>query len=132
MDGQEKDRTGWHREAVSKNPNVGHDSTPAMRHKWQRIAASFLTGRSWHAIEAVRELGTTCLHSDVSDLEVRGLRFHRERVSVPGFGGAPASVVRYRLRPESFAHARELLGMAPPQNAPQGDDAGEYRRASGG
>ena len=125
MDGQEKDRSGWHREAAS-NPNPSphrSDTTQAPQptlHKWQRIAASFLSGRSWHAIEAVRELGTTCLHSDISDLESRGLRFDRERITVAGYAGEKASVVRYRLKPESYAQVRVLLGMAAPSSQPEG------------
>jgi hypothetical protein len=105
---------------------------PRWRYKWQRILASFLSGRSWHAVEAVRGLGTTCLHSDVPDLEERGLRFDRERITVAGHGGAEASVVRYTLRRESYAQARALLGLATPSGGSDDDAVRDYRRASGG
>ena len=118
MDGQEKDSSGWQREAV------------AMRRKWQRILASFLTGQGWHALAAVRDLHTTCLHSDVAGLEARGLRFHRERITVAGYGGEKTSVVRYSLLPESYPHARALLGVATPSISVS-DAVREYRRAPG-
>lgn len=108
------------------------EPAPVWRHKWQRIAASFLTGRAWHALEAVRELGTSCLHSDIAGLEARGLRFDHERITVAGYGGAETSVMRYRLRPESYAQARALLGLAAPSGASDDDAVREYRRASGG
>lgn len=79
--------------------------------KWQRILAAFLDGRSFNTFEASRELGTSCLHSDVSDLERRGLKFNHTRETVPGFGGQPAHVTRYRLRFESYSLGRQLLGL---------------------
>ncbi len=105
---------------------------PVWRHKWQRILISFLTGRSWHTIEAARELGTTCLHSDISGLEARGLRFDRERIAVAGYGGSQTAVVCYTLRVESVTLARCLLGLEAPSNEPDVDGEREYRRASGG
>lgn len=105
---------------------------PRWRYKWQRILASFLAGRSWHAVEAVRALGTTCLHSDVNGLEARGLRFDHERITVTGYGGAETPVVCYRLRPESYAQARALLGLATASSESDDDAVREYRRASGG
>lgn len=107
-------------------------AAPAWRRKWQRVLASFLTGRSWHTLEAVRELGTTCLHSDVTGLEARGMKFHRERVTVPGYGGSQAAVVRYTLARESYAQARALLGLATASGESDDDAVREYRRASGG
>lgn len=114
--------------------NFTVNDTPEARPipKWQRILSSFLTGRSWHALAAVRDLHTTCLHTDIAGLEARGLRFHRERVIVAGYGGEKTSVVRYSLLPESFAHARTLLGRATPPGPSDGDAEREYRRASGG
>lgn len=103
---------------------------PAWPYKWQRILASFLTGRSWHALEAVRELGTSCLHSDVSGLEARGLKFLHERTTAPGYGGSQAAVVRYTIRSDSIAQARALLGLAT-HSGQSDDDVRDYRRASG-
>ena len=102
------------------------------QHKWQRILAAMLDGQARNTIEHGRELATTCFHSDVSGLEARGLKFSHERITVAGFGGSKASVVSYRLLPESLPLARRLLGMATPQNPPQGDAAKAYLLASRG
>lgn len=99
--------------------------------KWQRILAAFLDGQSWHTIDAVQRLHTTCLHSDISGLEKRGLRFSHDRATVAGYGGSKAPVVRYSLLPESYALARRLLGIATTQSQPQGD-ARAYLLASTG
>lgn len=105
---------------------------PRWRHKWQRILAAMLDGRARNAIEHGRELGTSCLHSDIAGLEARGLRFDHERITVAGYGGAETSVMRYRLRPDSYSLARRLLGLAAPSGEPNADVVREYRRASGG
>lgn len=105
---------------------------PRWRYKWQRILAAFLSGRSWHTLEAVRELHTTCLHSDVAGLEERGLKFTHDRVTVAGYGGAETPVVSYRLASESYPIARRLLGLATPSGESDTDAMREYRRASGG
>jgi len=83
-------------------------------HKWQRILAAFLSGRAWHTFDAMRELHTTCLHTDISLLEARGLRFTRSRVTVAGYNGARTPVTLYSLAPESYPDAHALLGLAPP------------------
>lgn len=105
-------------------------AVPTWRHKWQRILFA-LMGRSWHTLEAGPDLHTTCLHSDIAGLEKRGLKFHRERITVSGYEGSQASVVRYTLAHESYLLAARLLGMASPQVCPDGD-ALAYRKASGG
>jgi hypothetical protein len=102
------------------------------QHKWQRVLAVMLDGTPRNAVEHGRELGTTCLHSDISGLESRGLRFSHDRITVSGFGGARTSVTAYRLLPESYPLARRLLGLATPQNPPQGDDARAYLLGSTG
>ncbi|MCU0809943.1 MAG: hypothetical protein MUE59_02695 [Thiobacillaceae bacterium] len=107
------------------------ETEPRWQFKYQRILASFLTGRSWHTLEAVRGLHTTCLHSDVSSLEKRGLRFNHERITVPGYAGTESPVMRYTLRPESYAQARALLGLATPSGEPEADAIRDYRKASG-
>jgi hypothetical protein len=101
--------------------------------KWKRILAALL-GRSFNTSEASRELGTSCLHSDIAGLELRGLRFDHIPETIPGFGGVPTRVVRYRLRPESFATAHELLGLPAVSRPAAGlnDAAREYARASRG
>ena len=118
---------------MSTFPDLADEApaVPVWRHKWQRILFAFMDGKSWHALEAVRELGTTCLHSDIAGLEARGLKFHHERINVPGHGGSQAAVVRYTLTHESYPLAARLLGMASPQVRPAGD-AQAYRKASGG
>lgn len=103
------------------------------QHKWQRILAAMLDGKPRNAVEHGRELGTTCLHSDINGLEKRhGLVFIHERVTVAGYGGSKTSVMSYRLAPESLPLARRLLGLATPQNPPQGDAAKAYLLASRG
>ena len=92
------------------DPNTGRP----WPHKWQRVLAAFLDGRSWHTFDATRELHTTCLHSDVSLLEARGLRFIRNRVTVTGYNGTKTPVTAYQLAPESYPLARSLLGLATP------------------
>ena len=100
--------------------------------KWQRILAAMLM-RSLNTFQASSDLGTSCLHSDIAGLEARGLKFDHDPESVPGFGGVPTRVIRYRLRPESIALARSLLGMpnGPRPVADMDAAAREYARASG-
>lgn len=105
-------------------------TAPVWRHKWQRVLFA-LMGRPWHTLEAVRELHSTCLHSDVANLERRGLRFIRERITVAGFGGSKTPVTRYRLAGESYHLARQLLGLAAHQSQPD-EVARDYRKATGG
>ncbi len=100
--------------------------------KWQRELAILLDGKPRNTIEHGRELGTTCFHSDISGLEARGLRFDRERITVAGFGGSRTAVTAYRLRPESLALARRLLGLPTHSSPPQGDAAKAYLLASRG
>lgn len=100
--------------------------------KWERILAAFLSGRGWHTLDASRELHTTCLHSDVSGLEARGLRFSHDRITVEGYGGAKTPVTLYTLAPESYPLAHRLLGLATPSGQPQGDSAKAYLLASRG
>lgn len=98
--------------------------------KWQRILAAFLDGQSWHTIDAVQRLHTTCLHSDISGLKERGLKFNHDRITVAGYGASKAPVVRYSLLPESYALARRLLGIATTQST--SNDAKAYLLASTG
>lgn len=116
---------------------MGFDLDPVTRRpwefKWQRILSNFLIGESWSTIDAVQYLHTTCFHSDINGLEKKhGLKFSHERITVAGYGGAKTSVMRYTLLPESYAAARRLLGLATPQNQPQGDAAKAYLLASTG
>jgi hypothetical protein len=106
-------------------------AVPVWRYKKERILFAFMGGRSWHTLAAVRELHTSCLHSDVSGLEKLGLKFHRERITVPGYGGKPTSVTCYTLAHDSYPLAARLLGIAAPQAPPDGDPQA-YRKASGG
>ena len=101
--------------------------------KWQRILSAFMDGESWHALIAGAALNTTCLHSDISGLEARGLRFDHTPATVPGFCGEPTRVVRYRLRPESFTLASQLLGTpnGPRPTAEMDAAAREYAKAAG-
>lgn len=110
------------------DPNI----RPPWARKWQRVLSVMLDGKHRNAVEHGRELGTTCLHSDISGLETRGLKFDRSRVIVPGYGGSKTAVTAYRLRPESFPLAHRLLGLPAPQNSPQGDAARAYAQASRG
>lgn len=113
-----------------------HELDPLTRrpwqHKWQRILVVMLDGKARNAIEHGRELGTTCLHSDISGLEARGIKFDHARITVAGFGASKSSVVSYRLRPESYPLAHRLLGLATPSGQPQGDEARAYLLASRG
>lgn len=115
---------------------MSFDIDPVTRRPWarkkDRILATFLSGRGWHTLDATRELHTTCLHSDVSGLEARGLKFDRERIAVAGFGGSKTPVTLYTLAPESYPLARRLLGLAARQNPPQGDAARAYLLQSRG
>jgi hypothetical protein len=116
--------------AAYKNHGSANFTPKPRPKKWERVLSSFLTGRAWHALDATSQLHTSCLHSDVAGLAARGLRFDRERVMVPGFNGIETSVVRYRLRPESYAHARALLGIA--DDHQQAESAAAYLLASRG
>lgn len=100
--------------------------------KWERILAAMLDGKPRNTVEHGRDLATTCLHSDVPGLEARGLKFDRSRITVAGFGASKTAVTAYRLRPESFSLAHRLLGLAAPQNPPQGDAARAYLLSSRG
>lgn len=106
-------------------------AAPAWRYKWMRILFAFMDDRTWHTLEAMRELHTSCLHSDISGLEARGLKFHHERITVPGYSGKQAAVVRYALARESYPSAARLLGLAAHQNQPD-EVARDYRKATGG
>jgi hypothetical protein len=109
------------------DPNTGRPWV----HKWERVLAAFLDGRSRHTFDAMRELRSSCLHSDVSLLEARGLRFNRNRIAIAGYGGAKTHVMAYQLAPESYPLARSLLGLAP-DSCRSVDASRDYLRASGG
>jgi hypothetical protein len=82
---------------------------PRIPHKWQRILAAFVAGRSLHRFEA-EKLADHCLHSTVSTLEKKGVTILRRSEKVRGYMGIPTDVQRYWLAPESVGKARELLG----------------------
>jgi hypothetical protein len=109
------------------DPNTGRP----WPHKWQRILAAFMDGHAWHTFDAMRELRSSCLHSDISLLEARGLRFNRNRIAVTGYGGAKTHVMAYQLAPESIPIARHLLGLAP-DSCRSVDASRDYLRASRG
>lgn len=84
---------------------------PKIPHKWQRVLAAFLAGRSLNRFDGER-LSDHCLHSTVSTLQSKGLVILRAPETVAGYMGLPVSVMRYRLAPTSFDLARALVGAS--------------------
>lgn len=96
-----------------------------------RGLTAFYHGERLHRFDGER-LGIHALHSLVAALEKTGLKFDRRTVSVGTRWGADAHVTQYWLAPESRPLAARLLGLATPQNPPQGDAARAYLLASTG
>lgn len=90
----------------SINPSTGLPWT----FKYQRIVYAHLD-RTWNTFEAMPELFSSCLHSDIAELERKGITFDHLRETHIGFGGARVPCVRYRIKPESVPNAKHLLGL---------------------
>jgi hypothetical protein len=86
--------------------------------KWKRTLREILLRSDsddehhWlHRFLAERTCRDHTLPSTVSELEkLKGVQFERKEVTVPGFQGAPARVMAYRIAPASISLARQLLG----------------------
>lgn len=74
-----------------------------------RVLSEFHAGRHMHRFDA-EKIGCHALHSVVSRLESKGLRFDRKTVCVPGRWG-DAHVALDWLAPESRLLAARLLGL---------------------
>lgn len=74
-----------------------------------RVLSEFHAGRHMHRFDA-EKIGCHALHSVVSRLESKALRFDRKTVCVPGRWG-DAHVALYWLAPESNPLATRLLGL---------------------
>lgn len=96
-----------------------------------RALTAFYHGERLHRFDA-EKIGVHALHSLVSSLEKTGLKFDRRTVSVGTRWGADAHVTQYWLASGSRQLAASLLGLATPQNQPQGDAARAYLLASTG
>lgn len=96
-----------------------------------RGLSEFYAGRKIHRFQA-EEIGIHALHSLVSSLEGRGLKFDRRTITVPTRWGADAHVTEYWLAIESFTLAARLLRLVAPSSPPQGDSARAYLLASRG
>jgi len=81
--------------------------------KWERVLRALLTGKSFNRFEAERELADHVLPSTVAGLQSKGLTIFRHDERIPGFQNIPTICSRYRLAPESYQKARELLQTAP-------------------
>jgi len=68
--------------------------------KFSRVLAYLVTGRSLNRFEAERRLHDHCLHSTVARIQGYGVRVDRHTEVVPGFGGNPTRVARYRIADE--------------------------------
>lgn len=99
--------------------------------KTHRVLTEFFAGRKIHRFDAER-FGEHALHSTVSSLEARGLKFDRKTISVPTQWGRDCHVTLYWLAPESYPLAAQLLGMATPSGQSQGDESRAYLLASRG
>lgn len=104
--------TGGAGQGFGNNNQPPNNSTSKPPRKWQRVLLAFLSGRSYNRFEAERELHDHALHSTVSTLQSMGLVINRTMEAVPGFQGATAHVMRYRLSPASIEAAKVLLGIA--------------------
>lgn len=90
--------------------------------KWRRTLRELLVRsgstdeHQWlHRFLAERTARDHTLPSTVSELEkLKGVKFERKEVVVPGFSGEAARVMAYRIAPESLSRARDLLGLTPP------------------
>lgn len=76
--------------------------------KWKRVAATLMRRRLTR-FQAATECRDWVLPSTVAYLQRRGIRVERERVVVPGFGGAPTSCCRYWIAPDQHHRVRALL-----------------------
>ena len=78
-------------------------------HKWRRVLAALLTGRSFNRFEAERDLSDHCLHSTVSTIQAKGVRIARKTEQVPGYQGIPTECCRYWIAEDEMPKARALL-----------------------
>jgi hypothetical protein len=136
--------------ALAGGPGLGnetqaHHITRARRpRKWQRVLTALHAGKSFNRFQAERELADHCLNTTISILQGKGLTISRRDEIVPGFQNIPTHVNRYWLAPESYAKARELLGLlaaAPreqldlldadtgPRSVDRAESVGEHQRA---
>lgn len=98
------------------------DTVPKAETKWRRTLRELLMrsdstdAHRWlHRFLAERTARDHTLPSTVSELEkLKGIKFDRKEVVVPGFSGEAARVMAYRIRPESLSRARDLLGLTAP------------------
>lgn len=93
---------------------------PAQPRKWVRVLRAFVDGGTFNRFDAYRELRDSCLNTTVSQIEARGVVMLRVEETVHGAFGL-VRCMRYRLAPESFSHARELLSanaLAKPPDEP--------------
>jgi len=104
-------------------PDIGNTSrrdrsTLRPEFKWKRTLREILSRssssdeRAWlHRFIAEKMCGDHTLPSTVSEIErVKGVRFERREITVPGHAGESARVMAYRVASESRARALELLG----------------------
>lgn len=77
--------------------------------KLSRVLEALASGRSFNRFQAERELHDHCLHSTVSRIESYGVPVFRQPETVPGYGGAPTRVMRYRILPDDQEQARRVL-----------------------
>lgn len=103
--------------ALAGGPGLGnetqvHHITQVRRpRKWLRVLTALHAGKSFNRFQAERELADHCLNTTVSILQGKGLAILRRDEIVPGFQNIPTHVNRYWLAPESYAKARQLLGL---------------------
>jgi hypothetical protein len=83
--------------------------------KWQRMLSLFLDGHTLNW-QIGRDIGTSCLNSDVADLQDRGVIINRHWVRLSGYRGLKTRGKNYTLdnAPENLALARSLLGIKSP------------------
>lgn len=95
-----------------------------------RVLSRFREGQRMHRFDA-EVIGCHALHSVVSRLESKGLRFDRKTVCVPGRWG-DAHVALYWLMPESIPLAAKMLGIDLHVERSAAPDARAYLLASTG
>lgn len=86
-----------------------HDTSAARKAgKLKRILCEFAGGVSLNTFQA-KELGDTCLHTTVSDLQTRyGLRFERATEKISNRFGTTSRVMRYWLQGAELEKAQAI------------------------
>lgn len=96
--------------------------TPVQVTKKSRVLAAFMRGEKHTRFSAARVLHDHCLPSTVSELQSSyGIVISRQKITIPGFGGAPTNCCEYWIDVEEQRRFRALVDLKQYDHLPQGD-----------